>query len=179
MAWNRLVDSFVDVVDLQISKAGDTITVNAGVVDVDVHTILWGRKPPEFVEQPACTVCIRIGELIDGKDMWWRLSDHETVHSVGANVAARVLPFLERMHSRRAMERWLIDTKVETRKYPAPILNLAILKTLLGEARQGCTLIDALQKKSIGAWQTRAIEVADRLRCDQSSGDSDNCLCNG
>ena len=57
--WNRRSASVVDVVDVQLSKAGDAVTVNAGVLDPEVHVALWGSKPPETVEQPTCTVCAR------------------------------------------------------------------------------------------------------------------------
>jgi hypothetical protein len=168
--WNRRVDSLVDVVDIQISKAGDAVTVNSGVLDTDVHTTFWGSEPPEFIEQPYCTVCARIGELIDGRDKWWPLGNNGTATEMAEKVTAHVLLFLERMHSREAMRQWLIDNEVAKKKYLPPIINLAILKSLQGDVAQGCELLAELQKKSLGAWQKRAAEVAARLHCERSSG---------
>lgn len=68
--WNRRSGHLVQVVDLQIRKAGDTATLNTGVLDSDVHMKLWEGEPPQFVEQPSSTVGARVGELIDGKDLW-------------------------------------------------------------------------------------------------------------
>jgi hypothetical protein len=163
--WNRRVDSLVDVVDLQVSKAGDAITVNAGVLDTDVHAKLWGSAPPEFVDQPLCTVCARIGELIDGKDKWWRLSEDSAVTEVSHEVAAHVLPFFDRLHSREAMEKWLSDTEVASKQYPPPIIGLAVLKSLLGKGEEACALLAEIHKKPIGEWRTRIVEVSARLGC--------------
>jgi len=163
--WNRRTNFVIDVVDVQVSKSGDVITINAGVLDMDVYAKLWDGEPPEFVEQPTCTVCARIGELFDGRDRWWKLSGDRVVVDVVDAVGTRVLPFLERMHTRKAMEQWLTDTEVTRKKYPQPIIYLAILKYLLGEVAQGCELLAELQRKSIGAWRSRAAEVAARLRC--------------
>jgi len=163
--WNRKAESLVDVIDVQVRKAGDAITVNAGVLDNDVHTVLWGKEPPEVIEQPICTVRARIGELLDGKEKWWLLMDGEAASNVAGDIRACVLPFLERMHTRSAIEQWLIDTNVIQKKYPEPIITLAILKVLSGDSAQGCGLLAQLQRMPIGGWQARASGVATRLRC--------------
>lgn len=163
--WNRRAETVVDIIDAQVSKAGDAVTVNVGVLDKDVYTKLWEREPPERIEQPTCTVYARIGELLDGKDKWWLLDDHQAIADAASNIEAHVLPFLERMHARTAMAQWLIDTEVVRKRYPAPIITLAILKSLSGDDAQACELLKKLQTKSAGAWSTRAAEVAERLRC--------------
>lgn len=163
--WNRRAESVVDVIDVQVSKAGDTFTINAGVLDKEVHRKLWGGDPPELVEQPICTVGVRIGELLDGRDKWWPMGDDEAVIDARRSVEGRVLPFLDRMRARRNMEQWLIDAGVTRKRYPMPIITLAIIKSLLGDLTQGCDLLTELQKKSVGAWRARAAEVAERLRC--------------
>ena len=163
--WNRRIGSVVEVIKFQISKTGDTATVNACILDCDAYMTLWGVKQPEFIKQPNCTVGVRIGELIDDRDKWWPLGDRGTAVEIAAHVGTVVLPFLERMHSRKAMEQWLVDAEVTKRKYPPPILNLAILKSLQGDSVQGCELIVEFQRRSLGAWRARAAEVAARLGC--------------
>jgi hypothetical protein len=163
--WNRRGGSMVDVVDIQTSKAGDATTVNTGVLDADVYTLLWGREPPAFIGQPFCTVGARIGELIDGKDKWWPLDDQDSAAEMAEEVVARVLPFLERIHSRAAMAQWLIDAQVVKKKYPPPIINLAIIKSLQGEVAFGCEVLAELQSKALGDWRERAVDVAKGLRC--------------
>jgi len=164
--WNRRVDVFVDVIDLQISKDGDTITVNAGVLDTVVHVTLWGGATPAFVDETLCTVRARIGALIDDKDKWWELGARRSADDIADEVSARVLPFLERLHSREAMERWLTEAEVVRKHYPPPILSLAILKSLLGRTEEACAVLAQLREDPAGAWQTRFTDVAARLGCE-------------
>jgi len=166
--WNRRVQSIVDVIDIQISKVDDSATVNAGVLDREVYTIAWGREPPELIEQPHCTIGVRIGALRDDRlDKWWRLGDDNSVADLVGNVEAHVLPFLEYMHTREAMKQWLIETEVTRKRYPLPIISLAILECLSGDFAQGCKLLAEIQarSRSAGGWGTRAAEVAERLGC--------------
>lgn len=165
--WNRRSASVVDVIDVQISKAGDAVTVNAGVLDLEVHVALWGSKPLENVEQPTCTVCARIGELIDGRDKWWQLSEGVTPSDVSEAVATHVVPFLARVNTRAGMKQWLLDSSVEKKRYPPPIISLAIIKSFSGEAVEACKLLADLQKKATGAWRARVTEVAGRLGCGE------------
>lgn len=166
-SWNRKVRHFVEVIDLQISKQGDTATVNAGVLDTSVHMRLRGCEPPEFVQEPICTVRARVGELIDGRDLWWQVGDCEVPARVSTAVSSRVLPFVERMRSREEMVRWLVEAQVVERMYPLPIINLAILQVLVGNTLEGCALLANLRKTAIGGWRGTAIKVAERLGCSE------------
>jgi hypothetical protein len=163
--WNRRSGSFVDVIDVQTSKAGDTMTINAGVLHPEVHKKCWATELPVVIEEPSCTVRVRVGQLLDGKDLWWRLGDAGILDDVAAKATANVLPFLERMHSPGAMEQFLTDAKVTKQKYPLPVICLAILKSERGDRTGACVLLTELGEKSVGAWRTRIGEVAGRLRC--------------
>jgi hypothetical protein len=161
--WNRRAGDVVEVIDVQVSKTSETITLNAGVLDMGVHVKLWGREPPAFVEEPDCTVRARVGELIDGKDLWWQLGDNDVSDRVVKAVSDYVLPFVKSMCSRRNMTQWLLATDVAKKKYPLPIINLAILQSLSGNSPAGCALLMEVQKR--GTWRERAAEVAERLGC--------------
>lgn len=163
--WNRRSEHVVEVIDVQVSKAGDTATVNAGVLDTDAYAKLWGYEPESFVEEPACTVRARIGELIDDKDLWWELNGAQVGEEIASAVAAHALPFLKRMHSREEMVQWLTSTRIAKKKYPPSQINVAILRGLLGELAGACVLLADIQNKAIGAWRTRAGEVAARMGC--------------
>ena len=126
---------------------------------------MWGDVPPEFIEQPICTVSTRIGELVDGRDKWWQIGNSGVVDELAEKISAHVLPFLSRMHAREAMRQWLIASDVMKKKYPPPIINLAILESFLGNAARGCAILAELQTASAVAWQARAAEVAKRLHC--------------
>jgi hypothetical protein len=162
--WNRRAGQVVDVVDVQISKAGDTATVNAGVMDTNVYAMVWGREPSGFVQTLECTVAVRIGPLMDGKDRWWPLEQGQILE-MAEQVAKHALPFLDRIRSRARMAQWLVDADVTMKKYPFPILHLAILKKFLGCDAEACALLAMLRKRSMGAWQDRVLEVAARLGC--------------
>lgn len=164
-SWNRRSGYVVEVIDVQVSKTGGTATVNAGVLDMDAHVKLWGSKPPAFVEEPACTVRARVGELIDGKDLWWQLNDDQVGAKVSKAITDYVLPFVKRMRSRQDMVQWLTNTHVTKKRHPPPIINLAILQYFLGKSSEACALLAELEKKAIGAWRARAAEVAERLGC--------------
>lgn len=163
--WNRKSDSFVDVVDVQIGKTGDMITVNAGVLHLDVHAKCWGGDLPEFVEEPSCTVRARIGQLIDGKDLWWQLDSDHVAGEIAENVSAHVLPFLEQMQSAEAMERFLTNAQVVKRRYPPPIIYLAILKHEQGDAAAARSLLEDLKKRTVATWQGRIGQIVERLSC--------------
>jgi len=121
VTWNRGSGSVFDVIDVQVSKARDCLTINAGVLDPEVYTLVWGREPPKLIEQPSCTIGVRIGGLReDRKDKWWPLTDDRAPAEIVANVEAHVLPFLERTHTREAMKHWLIATEVTRKRYPLP-----------------------------------------------------------
>jgi hypothetical protein len=163
--WNRKSDSFVDVIDVQTSKAGDTITINAGVFHPDVHRKCWATEPAAVVEEPSCIVRARVGQLLNGKDLWWRLDDARILDDVVEKLNAHVLPFLERMHSLEAMEQFLTNAQVTKQKHPLPIIYLAILMSEQGNRTGACALLTELGEKSVGAWRTRIGEVARRLGC--------------
>lgn len=163
--WNRNSHYLIEVVDVQASKAGDTVTVNAGVLDTRVYVKLWGEDPPGFIEEPQCTVRTRVGDLLDGKDLWWEPRNPQAIEEIVHVVDDTVLPFLERMGTLEAMERWLVDNDVVKQRYPLPIVNLAILQIVLGKVSEGCGLLLKLKKRPIGAWRKRVEEIAQRINC--------------
>jgi hypothetical protein len=163
--WNRRIDDVVEVIDVQVSTSGDTVTVNAGVLDPTVHEAIWGEEPPKFVEEPLSTVRARIGELLDRKDRWWQLGSEQAVGEIVDTVTQVVLPFLQRMHHRGEMASWLDRAEVVKRRQHAEILGLAVLKNLVGGQSEACELLAAQRKRAIGAWLGRYDEVAQRLRC--------------
>jgi Domain of unknown function (DUF4304) len=161
--WNRLMDNLVEVVDVQFSKNADSYTLNAGVLDKAAHQIFWDEQPPEFVEQPQCTIGVRVGNLLDGKDKWWALDD--TMDDAGqlkSSVAA-ILDFLGLSASRQKMIDWLDDNEVTKKRYPPPVINLAILQALTGQLPTALAILNELQEKVSGPWLDRVLQVGERL----------------
>jgi hypothetical protein len=166
VTWNRALGSVVDAVDVQVSKAGDSLTINAGVLESEVYRTCWGTQPPPDIEVPSCTVYVRIGQLVDLKDLWWPLNAERTPEDVTEKLKAYVLPFLERMNSHAEMERFLDAAGVARQKYPLPIIQLAILRHRRGDKSGACTLLAELRRSALGAWRNRTADVEERLRCE-------------
>jgi hypothetical protein len=164
MTWRRIAGSMIDVIELQISKTQDTATINAGVLDTEIYTLVWNKPAQPPYRQPDCTVAVRIGGLLEGLDKWWELESNQTSAEIVSAIRDTVLPFLDRMHSRPAMEQWLIEARVMKKRYPLPILHLALLKHLVGKTEEACGI---LQDLGAGAWGQRAMEVAARIGCEQ------------
>ena len=149
------------MIDVQTSKSGDAVTINAGVLHPGVHKKCWATEPPALIEEPLCTVRTRV--LLDGKETWWQLNDARTPDDIAEKVTAHVLPFLERMHSHDAMEQFLTAAQVLKRRYPPPVIYLAILMNERGDKAGARALLTELGKKTIGDWKTEISEIAETL----------------
>jgi len=164
--WNRSSEPFVDVIEIQKSKSGDTVTVNAGVLHPGVHKQCWGTELPAIIQEPECIVRARIGHLVEGKDIWWQLNDPATLNEIPEKLITYVLPFLARMHSLGAMEQFLTAAHVIRQKYPPPIVYLAILKSELDDKPGACALLADLRRQTTAAWLPRVRDVIKRLKCE-------------
>ena len=161
--WNGCTNNIVKVIDVQVSKIDDSITLNVGVLDPEVFWILWGKEPEPVVQVPSCTVHTRIGTLIDDRDVWWPLSDPETARRINEATAKYILPFVQKMCSREQMMGWLSSKKILRRRDPPSMLSLAIIQHLLGKESEARSTLEEQQKKALGAWREGAAEVAGRL----------------
>jgi hypothetical protein len=169
--WNRHCTSFVDVINLQQSKAGDAVTINCGVLHFDVHRLCWGKEAAVFIEEPICTVRARIGELINGYDLWWNcIGSIIPSDVISDQVKSAVLPFLEKMHSEVEMEALLERSQVVKKRYPPPILYLAALKCRRGDKQSALDIVTALQKKTSSSWKVKVTEAASRLDLSLTRG---------
>jgi Domain of unknown function (DUF4304) len=166
--WNRKQGQRVEVIDIQNSKDGETVTMNIGVLDRDIYTVCWGRASTPFVEEPSCTIRCRIGQLIDNKDRWWSVDSATTVEEMVECLKANALPFLNRMQSLEEMRDWLAPSGVVTTKYPPDSINFAVILSRLNETRRACSILSELGIKALGAWKTRAKEVYALLGCDHA-----------
>lgn len=163
--WNRGYGQLVEVIDIQGSKVGGTVTLNVGVLERGVYAICWGRDPEPFVEEPLCTVRARIGQLLDNKDRWWNVEDTNAADEMIICLRERAFPFLARMHSLEEMRAWLASAGSPSPKNPLSAICLAVLQQRLGNESQACSILADLQVKALGAWKERAKEVSARLEC--------------
>jgi hypothetical protein len=165
LTWNRKSPPFTDVLELQVSKSHDAVTLNAGVFDPDVYQQCWNSSAPAFVDEPMCVVRSRIGLISGNSDTWWSLEDPEISQRVSTAVQEDALPFLDNMHSRQAMLNFLIASNVEAKKYPPPIIYLALLMNLTGDIAGACMTLNLLASRSLGEWRARVEAISRSLGC--------------
>ncbi len=161
--WNRDCGSLVDVIDIQTSKGGNAVTLNAGVLSRSIHLTCWGQEAEPFIEEPLCTVRARVGQLLDNKDVWWDVNSSGVSDEIVGCLGARIFPFLERMRTPEGMRDWLLSTGIPSLRYPLPSLYFAVLQSQLGDVRAAAVLLADLEHKALGAWKIRAHEVAVRI----------------
>lgn len=164
LIWNRRLGEVIEVVDLQVSKSKGEITINCGIFHTNIYSIVWGRDWVGTAEEPLCVVRARIGELMDGHDVWWRISNEATKHSAIRALTEYCLPFLEGVRSNQEIEAYLERTALK-QQYPLPKIYLAAMRVLNGKREAGCSLLSDIQKKALGDWRNRAREVSVRLGC--------------
>lgn len=163
--WNRRLGSFIDVIQLDSGKFGDSVTLDVGVVHPEAYQKCWQRDLPAVLQATECTVRERVGALIDGKDLWWQVSEEGVANAVVATLDPYVLPFLDSMHSAEAMEHYLVKTNVVKKYYPPPIIYLAVLMHKRGDTTAACKLLRERGDASSSAWKSRYVEIAEALGC--------------
>lgn len=165
--WNRRSGQFIDAVDLQVSKSQDAFTVNAGVAEPMIYEACWQEKLREFVHVPDCIVRVRVGTLTSGTERWWNLEDALGASEAASQVLTEVVPFLDDLHSPQALEQRLREEEVVKRRYPPPIIYLALLTHRRGEVQEACQLLHELADATPSdAWAERVSLIRDGLRCD-------------
>lgn len=164
--WNRASGPFIDVIDIQKAQITDNFTVNCGVFDPRAYTLVWDKRPAKFISEVDCAVRARIGDLIDGHDLWWALENgtvrQAVVDDVVSKVVDYVLPFLDRMHSLEAMIMFLAGRHVDRYALCPEALYLAILNWQSGKEDDAKALLQDFVKRGRG-WPERAREVLQRL----------------
>lgn len=163
--WNRKLPPFVDVIDIQSDKFLENMTINAGVLHPEIHMKCWHKPLPDVIQEPDCIVRSRIGGLIDDRDVWWNYDATDLIKSVTENVCKYVLPFLDSMHSLEAMEQFLTKEQVTKKRYPPPIIYLALLKHARGDRSGACDILTELADQSWDPWKSHVITVAQQLGC--------------
>lgn len=161
--WNRKVETYIDVLDIQTSKSDDTITINGGILHPNAYKACWGNKLPPFIQEPFCTVRARLGHLIDGNDAWWSVSQNNLSDVLIRHINVHMLPFFERMHSVKTMEEFLSKSEFKKGKYPPDIIYLAILKRDNGKPTEARRLLEELYKNTVGAWQPKVSQAIECL----------------
>jgi hypothetical protein len=160
--FNRRRGNIVDVVDFPVNKAGDAVTLEAGVQHDELYAALWEAPPPRFSNEAACIVHARIDALVEGHETWWPLADPQAPARAVSAMEGPVLRFLQGHHDLAAIDRFLANALASERA-PQALLYLAIVRHRRGDAAGAAALLTEVEGQADGDWSQRATTLATRL----------------
>jgi hypothetical protein len=164
--WNRMSAPFTDVIDLQLSKSGDMVTMNLGVFDPQLYELCWREEAGPFIQEPQCIVRARLGWLTSGIDSWWDAHADATASELIHALVSAGLPFLQSMHDLGAMSKHLEATGAAKSHYPPPAIYLAGLKSGLGDHEGACSVLRSVFASTISEpWKRSIGMVGESLEC--------------
>lgn len=175
--WNRSRTDLVDVVDVQGSRwngpGNESLTVNLGVFAPTVYRTCWQKDPPSFVKEVDCLVRRRLSEgLADGshgrqKEQWWSIHAATDAEKVGREVAdllaAKALPFFDRIDSLAAVHDVLEKDAESAVKTPLTRIYLAVAKAELGDLEDARNILSNVGATAPDAWRERVSAIVDEL----------------
>ena len=161
--WNRRFAEYIDVVDIQVAKSGDALTVNLGVLEPEAYAAVWNEPLPALLKEPLCIVRTRLSLLVHQSERWWDLNDKDGPLEIFEVASSFGLPFLSRMHSIGEMKDFLEEQGVRKLTYPLPSIYLGILLIRGGETAAGCSLLRDRASRTTGPWRSRIAKVIERL----------------
>ena len=165
--WFRLLDGFEDCVLLQISSIGGT-TCNLSTRDMTTVAFLERAAPPD---NPGWRYAefVRLGELVDGNDRWWRNDPNGPAEMV-ALIKSHGLPYFESLRSLEAQAKQFgVDGDKHWRHVPS-LLRLAVTLWRMGRGDEACVLLsnppNGPISKPLPNWLARAEALKAWLGCE-------------
>lgn len=161
--WYRRRNSSIDVVEIQVSKGGDSVTANIGALDSEIFRMCWGQDPAGVIQASHCTVEARLGTLATGRDTWWPLGSSEFVPAIAIHAQL----FLEQVHAPGGLEDVLASSleRRGLRGDPSRVIYLALLRNRRGDRSGACQLLADLRSRTSDAWKSRVSTVAAAIGC--------------
>lgn len=164
MTWRRRTGDFEDIISVQLSKDQERFTLNLGVVD-HIALELYRESPSsDDLQDYDCTASVRLGELLDGLDLWWAAEEAVNLEQLGRQLTDIAVPFLEAMHDPSMIIRRLELATSRLTGYPPPLIYIAIEKWRLGRHAEAKKDLDELLPSAPQAWKPRILNIAGKLR---------------
>lgn len=157
--WNRICGEFVDVVDAQVSKSRDRLTVNLGVYSREIYIDAWPNEQIEFINIVNCIVSVKIGYFSDNIDVWWDIASDSGSSEIAHLLEKFSGDFFRSLHCLRGIELSLEQSGARRSSYPLPAIYLAITIMKQGGIDSGCQLLRGLNSGNLSAWQPRIEHV--------------------
>jgi hypothetical protein len=166
-AWTRRVGTVVETVDLQTSSIAGT-TANLWSYDKATGDLLREAIPWKPDVGVAITAW-RIGELMDGRDRWWKNDPNGPVELAEA-IRLHAPPFFEGRRSLedqarlfgRAAPRW-------QRGDTGRRMCLALTLYRMGELEEACAALQNPPRTIPASWLAEAESVRKWLGCPESA----------
>lgn len=166
--WSRLVGTVFEHVDLQVSSTAGT-TANLWSYDTATSDLLK-KAIPWKPDVGMVLSAWRIGDLMDGRDRWWK-NDPNGPTELAEALKIHVPPFFE---ARRALEdQARFFGRAEPRWFPsgtASRMYLALTLYRMGELEEACAALQNPPRTAPVSWLAQAESVRKWLGCHPKSG---------
>ncbi|MEJ2120186.1 MAG: DUF4304 domain-containing protein [Alphaproteobacteria bacterium] len=170
--WNRTRGDFVDVIDLQIGRGGETgnevFTLNAGVCVPEWVEMIWEKPLAKVVRETDCAVKGRISQIAAGfrkdvRDEWWTIESEADAVTVGDDlitaISDSVLPFLERISSISDVHNLLSNLSNWQSGFPLNHIYIAIAKAKLGDREGADEILRSVIEGNRDSWAKNILRV--------------------
>jgi hypothetical protein len=175
--WSRQAhEGFHQLIGFQTSKWAPEFTINAGLIDLQAHAVMFPALSREFFKFEADAESCRVGHLLpDLRDVCWKLYDPKSIESGLDMTLAAVIPFLETLSSRDAMIQWLRGQTIQgqdrvsfsrpprIRLLPMQRVCLAVLLALQGQEAESSEVLGSFVVAKNPNFARYATDVAQRL----------------
>jgi hypothetical protein len=162
--WIRIQDGFEDCVNLQVSQYAGT-TANISTKDLATETLLDEALGPGGLTLKYPDT-VRIGELMDGADHWWK-RDPKGPAELSAAVTIHALPYFRARRSLLDQAYWFGRQGKRWGRYQ---LHLAATLFRLGEIAEAIEVASYAPPRWLGdGWKARAERFRHWLEQHQSS----------
>ena len=161
--WSRRVGTMFEHVDLQVSSIAGT-TANLWSYDTATSELLK-KAIPWKTDVGMVLSAWRIGDLMNGRDRWWKNDPNGPAELAGA-LKTHVPPFFEARRSLEDQARFF--GRAEPRWKPgstADRIYLALTLYRMGELEEACAALQNPPRTAPASWLAQAESVRTWLGC--------------
>jgi hypothetical protein len=176
LTWNKKINEFTQVVNIQKSKHSDTelvdFTLNLGVFSEMVFEIIWDKAAPKVAKEENCLLRTRIGPVIQNdfngtaKDQWWRIENSSDFDKLSAELVGIVeniaMPFLEKFTNINKINEFITNLKGWQSENPQHLLHLAVVAYQMGKISEAERIISEIINK-YEPWKERCLIAAKNM----------------